>query len=542
MASKVKSIVLGSLEGKVESAFQKLATLHSKNHFAFAIVTGNLFGIDQDESVITRLLEGKIAIPLTTYFTVGTVALPPQIVARIEKDEEICENLHFLGKRSIITTSDGIRIVTLGGILDREILGGTSKEQHLPFHTVGDATALRGANKTDILLTSTWSSNVWNNSKVPLDLAKKEAVTDSPEVAQLCTALKPRYHLTFSPSDFFWEREPFFYPTAEESSDAKQVTRFISMAPYGNAAKQKAIYAFSLEAGATLDALPPGSTVSPFNPLRGAKRAAAGADGYTGRFAQDHHDGPPRRRRRHRSPPPDPSRCFFCLSNENLATHMICSIGDEAYITTAKGPLPPADHFSDRGLNFPGHQIIIPLAHEPNMRAIHAKNPGAFAEMTRLRDALQAMIATQSNYSLGVVAWEISRANNIHHHWQLMPVPSKLIREGLIELGFKAQAEDSKHPPFEEKDIGDGVGESGDFLRLWLWSDDRDTGIVGKQLVMPIDDTFRFDLQLPRKVLAKFLNLENRIRWQDVEQTVAEETQDADHFKAAFKKWDFTLG
>ncbi|KAK8081691.1 hypothetical protein PG996_000472 [Apiospora saccharicola] len=519
MASKVKSIVLGSLEGKLESALQKLATLHSKNNFAFAIITGNLFGIEPDEGVVTRLLEGKIAIPLTTYFTVGTVPLPPQIVERIEKDEEICENLHFLGKRSIITTSDGIRIVALGGILDREILGGTSKEQHLPVHTVGDATALRGANKTDILLTSTWSSNVWNNSKVPLDLAKKEAVTDSPEVAQLCSALKPRYHLTFSPSDFFWEREPFFYPPTDGQSDAKQVTRFISMAPYGNAAKQKAIYAFSLEAGATLDTLPPGSTVSPFNPPRGVKRAA-GADGYTGRFAQSHDDGP----------------------NENLATHMICSIGDEAYITTAKGPLPPADHFSDRGLNFPGHQIIIPLAHEPNMRAIHAKSPGAFAEMTRLRDALQAMIATQSNYSLGVVAWEISRANNIHHHWQLMPVPSKLIREGLIELGFKAQAEDSKHPPFEEKDIGDGVGESGDFLRLWLWSDDRDTGIVGKQLVMPIDDTFRFDLQLPRKVLAKFLNLENRIRWQDVEQTVAEETQDADHFKAAFKKWDFTLG
>ncbi|KAK8050436.1 CwfJ C-terminus 1-domain-containing protein-like protein [Apiospora phragmitis] len=540
MASKV--IVLGSLDGKLETAFQKLATLHSKNQFAFAIITGNLFSIDQDESVITRLLEGKIAVPLTTYFTVGTIALPPQIVERIEKNEEICENLHFLGKRSIITTSDGIRIVTLGGILDREIVSGTSKEQHLPFHTINDATALRGANKTDILLTSTWSSNVWVNSKVPLNLANKQVVTSSPEVAELCSALKPRYHLTFSPADFFYEREPFFYSPAHGPTDAKQVTRFISMAPYGSPAKEKSLYAFNLEAGVTPDTLPPGSTLTPFNPPRGAKRVAAGADGYTGRFAQDHHDGPSRRRRRQRSPPPDPSRCFFCLSNENLATHMICSIGEEAYITTAKGPLPPADHFSGQGLNFPGHQIIIPLAHEPTMRAIHTKSPNAFAEMTRLRDALQAMIATQSNYSLGVVTWEISRANNIHLHWQLMPVPSKLIRDGLIELGFKAQAEDTKHPHFEERDIGPGEDETNDFLRLWLWSDDGDTGIMGKQLVMPIDDTFRFDLQLPRKVLAKFLNLENRIRWQDVEQSVAEETQDADHFKAAFKKWDFTLG
>ncbi|KAK6864103.1 hypothetical protein PG995_000631 [Apiospora arundinis] len=448
MACKV--IVLGSLEGKLETAFKKIATLHSKNKFAFCIITGNLFSAEQDEDLITRLLDGKIAVPLTTYFTVATHALPPQIVERIEKNEEICENLHFLGKRSTITTSDGIRIVTLGGILDREILGGSSKEQHLPFHTAGDATALRGANKTDILLTSTWSSNIWANSKLPLDPANKNAVASSPEVAELCTALKPRYHLTFSPADFFYEREPFFYPTTDGQGDVKQVTRFISMAPYGNAAKQKAV-------------------------------------------------------------------------NENLATHMVCSIGEDAYITTAKGPLPPSDHFADQGLTFPGHQIIIPLPHEPTIRAMHAKGPDGrgpetFAEMTRFREALQAMTAAQSNYKLGVVTWEISRAKNIHHHWQLMPVPANLIRDGLIELGFKAQAEDSQHPPSRRR---------------------TDTGIVGKQLVMPIDDTFRFDLQLPRKVLAKFLNLEHRFRWQDVEQSVAEETEDATQFKATFKKWDF---
>ncbi|KAK8021322.1 CwfJ C-terminus 2-domain-containing protein-like protein [Apiospora arundinis] len=454
MACKV--IVLGSLEGKLETAFKKIATLHSKNKFAFCIITGNLFSAEQDEDLITRLLDGKIAVPLTTYFTVATHALPPQIVERIEKNEEICENLHFLGKRSTITTSDGIRIVTLGGILDREILGGSSKEQHLPFHTAGDATALRGANKTDILLTSTWSSNIWANSKLPLDPANKNAVASSPEVAELCTALKPRYHLTFSPADFFYEREPFFYPTTDGQGDVKQVTRFISMAPYGNAAKQKAVYAFSLQAGETPDTLPPGTTVSPFN--RGTKRTAASADGYTGRFAQDHHDGPNRRRRRHRSPPPDPSRCFFCLSNENLATHMVCSIGEDAYITTAKGPLPPSDHFADQGLTFPGHQIIIPLPHEPTIRAMHAKGPDGrgpetFAEMTRFREALQAMTAAQSNYKLGVVTWEISRAKNIHHHWQLMPVPANLIRDGLIELGFKAQAEDSQHPPSRRRTL-----------------------------------------------------------------------------------------
>ncbi|KAK6841540.1 hypothetical protein PG987_002400 [Apiospora arundinis] len=353
MACKV--IVLGSLEGKLETAFKKIATLHSKNKFAFCIITGNLFSAEQDEDLITRLLDGKIAVPLTTYFTVGTHALPPQIVERIEKNEEICENLHFLGKRSTITTSDGIRIVTLGGILDREILGGSSKEQHLPFHTAGDATALRGANKTDILLTSTWSSNIWANSKLPLDPANKNAVASSPEVAELCTALKPRYHLTFSPPISSTSASPSSILQPMDKATSSRLPASYLWHPTATLRSRK-----PLQAGETPDTLPPGTTVSPFN--RGTKRTTASADGYTGRFAQDHHDGPNRRRRRHRSPPPDPSRCFFCLSNENLATHMVCSIGEDAYITTAKGPLPPSDHFADQGLTFPGHQIIIPLS------------------------------------------------------------------------------------------------------------------------------------------------------------------------------------
>lgn len=345
-----------------------------------------------------------------------------------------------------------------------------------------------------------------------------------------------------SPADFFYEREPFFYAPQEEATDAKPVTRFISLAPFGNQAKAKAMYAFNLQPGETTVTLPPGSTASPFVTRHRGKRAAdADGSGYPGRFARSHHDGPPRRKQRTRSPPPGPSRCFFCLSNENLETHMVCSIGEDAYVTTAKGPLPPPDHFSDSGLAFPGHQLIIPLAHEPTMGALHRDNPQTFKEMGRFREALQAMVATQSDYKLGAVTWEISRANNIHLHWQFLPVPAELIRKNLVELGFKVAAKDAQYPAFEERNLESGADETGDFLRLWLWSDDRDTGIQGKELVMPIDGSFRFDLQFPRKVIAKFLNLEHRVHWQDVAQSTAEESADADNFKAAFKKWDFTL-
>lgn len=540
MAAKV--IVFGSLGGKLESAFAKLATLHAKNNFSFAIVSGNLFDDSSDESdaVVARLLNGEIQVPLPTYFTVGTTPLPPQVIERIEKDEEICENLHYLGKRSVNKTSDGIRIVTLGGALDASIVGGQSKEQHLPFHTASDAAALRGANKTDILLTSTWPAGVWTNSRVVLAPENQAAVASSQEVANLCNVIKPRYHFSFSPADFFYEREPFFYAEADDNGE-RAVTRFISMAPFGNTAKAKAMYAFSIEAGDNKSLPPAGSTVSPFVPPRAAKRQEPdGQSGHSNRHGNDRHGRRGRQRHEHR-PPPGPQDCFFCLSNPAIETHLICSIGEHSYVTTAKGPLPGPDTFSASGIPFTGHQIIIPLAHEPTLRAMPTEGLLVYSEMSRYKEALQAMVAKQSNHKLGALTWEINRSRNIHAHWQFVPVPIDFLQKGLVEAAFKVEAENLEYPPLKERNLGSGMDEEGDFLRLWIWFDDSDAAIHGKELVMSLDDSFRFDLQFPRKVLAKLLELENRLDWKASTFSVEDETADADRFKEAFKPWDFSL-
>jgi hypothetical protein len=446
--------------------------------------------------------------------------------------------LHYLGKRSVNKTSDGIRIVTLGGTLDPSIVGGQSKEQYLPFHTSSDAAALKGANKADILLTSIWPGGVWSNSRVVLSPDQQAAVTSSSEIAELCNAIKPRYHFSFSPAEFFWEREPFFYPESEDNSN-QPVTRFISMAPFGNAAKEKAMYAFSLTAGDNSVALPPNSTLSPFVSSKGIKRQA---DGDSKRFASEKNERRSRARRQQRSPPPGPERCFFCLSNPALATHMICSIGDQAYLASARGPLPDTDTFSASGISFPGHQIIIPLAHEPTIGALPSgEGLPTYTEMSRFREALQAMIGKQSNHKLGAVTWEISRSRNIHTHWQFVPVPVDFLQKGLVEAAFKVEAENLNYPSFRTCNLGSGMDHQGDFLRLWIWFDDSDAAIHGKELVMTLDDGFRFDLQFPRKVLAKLLQLESRSEWKAVVQEEQEESANTERFKEAFKPWDFTL-
>ncbi|PWI66645.1 hypothetical protein PCL_04783 [Purpureocillium lilacinum] len=538
-----KIIVLGSLNGQLEAAFKKLGTLHAKNHFSLAILTGDVFSPGTDDDLISSLLSGALEVPLPTYFAIGTHALPPRIAAKVEADEEICPNLHFLGKRSITKTSEGIRIVSLGGLLDTNLVGGQSKEQHLPFHTEDDARALRGANTADILLTSMWPADVWRGSKVALEPTQQAAIQSTKSIADLCVALKPRYHISSSPGAFFYEREPFLHP-ASSSTDEIAATRFISMAPYGNDAKAKAMYAFALNKSDT--APPTGATRSPFAPAQ-AKRERED-NGYSRFGHQDDHHGRRNKRRRAAMPPPGPDQCYFCLSNPNISAHMCCSIGEDAYLTTAKGPLPTSKTFSEQGLDFPGHFIIIPLPHAPTIPSMGPTDEPdgeavkTYKEMTRFRESLQAMIAARSSHKLGAVTWEISRDSNVHLHWQLVAVPADLIRKGVAEAAFRVEAENERYPALKSRDLAlDEQAAYGDFFRVWLWADDGEDRIKGTSLVMPLPQDLRFNLQFGRRVLAKLLGLEARFTWQDCAQTEEEETRDVEAFRSAFKDWDFTL-
>lgn len=539
--------MLGSLNGQLEPALKKLATLQAKNNFSIALLVGDLFNADGDDAVVDSLLAGTVEVPLPTYFTVGAHALPPRIAAKIEADEEICPNLHFLGKRSVTKTSEGIRIVTLGGQLDPNLIAGQSQEQHLPYHTSDDAKALKGANTADILLTSSWPAGVWNGSRVALEPSQQAALKNSEEIAELCSKLKPRYHFSASPGAFFYEREPFVH-LADDDSGAAPVTRFISMAPFGNEAKQKALYAFTLSRADV--AIPPGATATPF---RNREVKQPQNDGEYGRYGKrrrddDHHHQRNHRNKRRRSPPPGPDRCFFCLSNTQVSDHMVCSIGDEAYMTTAKGPLTTPTTFAEQGLDFPGQLIIIPLPHAPTISQVSQSDSDPaklFKEMTRFREAIQAMIAQKSSHKLGLVTYEISRARNIHLIWQCLAFPADQIRNGIAETAFRVEAENMGYPAFEAREVTVEQqltnGGIGDFFRVWLWADDGEDKIKGKSLVMPLPEDSRFDLLFGRRVLAKLLGLEDRMTWRDCDQGIEQETKDVEAFKSAFKDWDWTL-
>ncbi|KAI9835281.1 MAG: hypothetical protein M1819_002425 [Sarea resinae] len=593
MAAKI--IITGAINGQFAAVFKKVATLHSKNAFALAIIAGNLFADPQtstseDDENVDALLNGRITIPLPTYFSLGSHALPEAVIKKLESSAgELCDNLYFLGKRTTIKTSEGVRIVSLGGTLDNTA-SGVSKDKYTPSYTTDDAKALRGANTADILLTNSWPAHIRTGSKAAFPPDTPEPASNQ-AISDLCAALKPRYHFSVSPA-LFYEREPFFHLPTDESTDAKPITRFISLAEYNNAAKAKWLYAFSLDPTAAPSiAIPAGTTASPILATTKKRPNDNNSAQPFSRFSHPSQDHRPRKRARNQ-PPPGPQDCFFCLSNPNLATHLITSIGNDAYLTTAKGPLPTPSTYTSYApaLTFPAHILIIPLSHSPTLASIAdpAARTSTKREMHHYRRALQDMLATTSNGALGALTWEVSRSNGVHTHWQVLPVAASMVRKGLVEAAFRVEAENDKYPPLEKKtpsanntkgaeEVDDKDAEDdeepdqSDFLRIWIYapppppppqqpelpspSPSADPTPTTSQpppppaqpqphkttLYLPLDpSSFRFDLQYPRRVLAKLLALEQRVRWQDCAQSHTDEVADAEAFKAAFKEYDFS--
>ncbi|KAI5209863.1 hypothetical protein E4T39_00598 [Aureobasidium subglaciale] len=541
MVSKIA--VVGSVNGQVSTVFGKLSALHAKNAFAFAIISGDLFAdpinaSPEENSQLKDLLDGKIEIALPVYFALGKRELPIEVHERLSANAgELCSNLYFLGRRTTVKTSEGVKIVALGGAHMDAVSDKALITEYSPSHTPEDVKVLRGANTADILVTSEWPAEIRTGSNAPYT---GDEPSSQQGVADLCTVLKPRYHFSFS--DGFLEREPFFHAQGEDDS-GYQVTRFISLAPFGNATKQKWIYAFTLDTSVEPTAtVPSGVTASPLQFAAKKRKAVESQAQSFSRFSGGGDGGGRQRGRNKRARPnPNPSECFFCLSNPNVASHLISSIGDSAYLTTAKGPLPTPKTFPSLG--FPGHMLIIPLEHSPTLASIQDQESRktTIAEMHRYRLALQSMLAKRSADAaeankLGAVTWEISRVGGIHIHWQFMPVPQDLIRKGLVEAGFKVEAENQSYPAFESSSVSTDVAADGDCFKATIWD-----GAEEKTMILPLDSSFRFDLQFGRRVLAKLLSLEGRSHWQDCDQSEAEEMTDVETFKGAFAQFDFSL-
>jgi len=592
MATKI--LVVGAVQGQLAKAFQKISKLHSKTDFAFALVAGDLFGHEADDEA-QALLSGSVTVPLPTYFTVGDNALPQAVQEKLESAGEVCPNLFYLGRKGTLTTTEGIKIVFLGG---RQVQNEESITQSIgkydSLYLENEARILQGANNAHIVLTNQWPARIESGSNIPVP-AGVDPCTSTRAVANLCATLKPRYHFSSSPIAS-WKREPFVWPMEYSENAETQVTRFESLGSISlKSSEWLSAFTLDLTKPATTEGAQRAAPFTVTTPRSKRKRDALDADPYPGRrydhSTTDSHR-PSGRGRNNKRPKYDPNDCFMCLGKPQFSANMVISIADESFLTSLRGPLPTTATFPH--LKSTGNLMIIPMYHAADETAHGRRAPSdlqtEFNEMTRYRHALQHTLLAKANGDLGAVCWEVNRTGIRHFHWQWIACPQAMISKGLVEAAFKVAAEKNSYEKFRacepDKLLPD---RQSDFFRVWIWSaataastsstdpaaTDGQAYTNGKDpaAISPIaqadalaagqDDTEksstpngttetcmyfelppdqRFNIQFGRTVMSSLMMLEHRADWRSVPAEEGDEARDAEAWKEDFATWDFAMG
>ncbi|KAJ3569956.1 hypothetical protein NP233_g4719 [Leucocoprinus birnbaumii] len=242
------------------------------------------------------------------------------------------------------------------------------------------------------------------------------------------------------------------------------------------------------------------------------------------------------RRSRRRGPPKEiaPDECWFCLSNPNLAKHLIVSIGSEVYVTLPKGQIIPTQSAADH-VDVPGggHVLIVPITHYPTFTTIPPDlAPPIIEETEKYKSALRAFFA---KHGCSTVLFEVGRlsAKGGHAHVQAVPIPRKL--EDQVESTFILEGRNSgidfEADPEEAMNIC--AGGRGGYVKVELPD--------GKRMVHLIRDHAPFNLQFGRQVLVSLLGVPERMDWKACTLSEEEDRADAQAFKAAFASFDPSL-
>ncbi|CAG8637791.1 3993_t:CDS:2, partial [Dentiscutata heterogama] len=219
--------------------------------------------------------------------------------------------------------------------------------------------------------------------------------------------------------------------------------------------------------------------------------------------------------------------CWFCLSNPKTARHLIVSVGNDLYLSLAKGSLIDTQNSSASIVPGGGHVLLVAIVHYPTFREASLDDQiNMKAEMDKYKWSLNRFY---QEYGAGMVSFEVSffRRKQYHYHVQIVPVPfehdSEKIRKAFID---EAKSDELK---FHE------VQGSLEIVPVNYFKVDLPDGT---SLIHEVGAKEQFDVQYGRKVLCKLLGSPERINWRECILSDELETQDAENFKKAFTKYD----
>ncbi|KAJ3056074.1 hypothetical protein HK097_008202 [Rhizophlyctis rosea] len=341
MATNLKVLTVGSLNGRFKEALTKIAGINKKHGpFDLLLCTGDFFGPTVTDD-IQALLTGQIKVPISTYIISGKHSLPRSVITVINaQDGQICENLIYLGKYGRTKTAEGLQIAFLSGIAPYEYrpdttINPSNSGVNPPAPDYADAdthyreewvAALQaGKQPVDIFLTSEWPMSVWNNSSTTATdiLAQKGASA----VADLAKALQPRYHFAAGVNSTeikeedpvltklappYFEREPF-----RNVRGARYPTRFYGLGEFGASNKARWFCAFNIipmsnMETSKLEAEVPNVTLNPFIRHADTTKRKREAEEPNNNFFYGGDEGGNKRQARERGAPPRSYTCNRC--------------------------------------------------------------------------------------------------------------------------------------------------------------------------------------------------------------------------------------
>ena len=358
--------------------------------------------------------------------------------------------------------------------------------------------------RIDLLFTFKWP--------MALSFLKSIPQVGDETIDMLVKLIKPQYHFAVGKDEgnVFCEIQPFKWRGGE-------ITRFISLAQEGSG--DKWFYAFKMGGE------PDDMTKFMDNPFLTKKRYMDNRDNGVDVVVK-------------KAKVVTPEHCFFCLSNPKTETHMIVSIGSQAYLTVAKGPLTR----SNKDLSFSGHGIIIPIQHVPH---VNDRNGPIRQEINQFQQTLVKAFASQKPF-LKLIFFELNRHDNVHHNVQFLPVYESQLDKFPKSLEYRTKINNEKFKRNQSLEFAEFTKENdprlediekeNDYIKFTICTSESEFKFYIAKLVKgkPLD------IQFPRRVLAHMLNLLDRVQWDKCQQPKFKEMADCEEFKQFYRNYDFT--
>jgi len=256
-------LVVGDVEGRLAKVYDQVEKFQKKGqHFDFILSVGAFFpeaGFADAPTQFAPYVTGKEKAAVETYFIESRSAALLQSSAA---GKQLCENVHFLGGYGI-REIHGLQVAYLSGRYDASVYGESSSSVATPdfigsSYTSRAVDALKqlakepGRPPIDVLLTADWPANV-EKKMLPVEMPKDPdgapinwAEKTAPPIAELCSALEPRYHI-FGTNNIFYQRPPF------QTAESGRVCRCIGVGKVGSKGKGRQwVHALQLTAASEM--------------------------------------------------------------------------------------------------------------------------------------------------------------------------------------------------------------------------------------------------------------------------------------------------